>query len=191
MWSSCITDRVLLFFAFSLFVTSKSHYSDRCAELFVSRVGTMTTKHITGMHKPELWSLETIVLFWLPASSCSLETALAKPWFREWFSFQTVTAEELICSLKRRNSPEITSLFITEIGVLLCLSVVLLSVLSYCTLVYRWTWYFGERAQKDSMNKNVSNVWLAVWIPTSRSVGQFSTASAWLGRQTFQQGLLQ
>lgn len=107
IWSNRIMDRVLLFFAFFLFVTSKSHYSNCCAKLFMSHVGIMTIKHITGMYKPELWSLETIVLFWLPKSSCSLETSLAELWFQEWFSFWTVTAEDLICSLKRKNSPKI------------------------------------------------------------------------------------
>lgn len=138
IWSNCIVDRVLLFCPFFfLFVSSKSHHSDCCAKLFMSHVGMMTIQHITGVYKPELWRLETIVVFWLPKSSCSLETSLAKPWFQEWFSFWTVTTEELICSLKRKNSPKITFLFNKGFFVVLCLNVVLLSVSSYYSPAYR------------------------------------------------------
>lgn len=107
IWSNCIMDRVLLFFAFFPVCNQRIHYSNCCAELFMSHVGIMTIEHITGMYEPELGGLETIVLFWLPESSRSLETSLAAPCFREWFRFWTVTTDELICSLKRKNSPEV------------------------------------------------------------------------------------
>lgn len=48
---------------FVLFATSKSHYSECCAELFMSRVGIVTTEHITGTAEPELWSPGTTVGF--------------------------------------------------------------------------------------------------------------------------------
>lgn len=79
-----------------------------CAELFMSHVGMMTMADIAGVSKPGLWRLGTIVAFWLPKSSRSRETSLAEPRVQEHFSCLQLTTEEL-CSLKRKNSPEVHS----------------------------------------------------------------------------------
>lgn len=59
---------------FVLFATSKSHYSEPCAELFMSHVGRVTSEHITGTARPELWSPGTAL-----ALGCQSPPAPWKP----------------------------------------------------------------------------------------------------------------